>query len=195
MKVLKKIVSGLAVIVMSIGLTACGTSTPTSEVNNVLSGVSEGKRDEVNDMVTKAINKSIFGEAEEGSGEIQGGMTKETQEILDEIMSKMKYEVNSEKIEDAKATVNVTVNGGNISKAFNNYLADLLTLAYTSDILNTTPREEYFLLVNSIFYEKLKVVEYDERTIDINLKKDGQKWKIESDEAFYELLLGSSGKK
>lgn len=193
MKLIKKISKVLVIIAISIGFTACGSNTPTSEVENVLKGLAEGKRNEVNDMVTKAINKSIFGGEEELSKEVQGGMTEDTQQYLNEIMKKMKFKINSEKIDGEKASVNVTVNGGNISKAFNGYLGDLLTLAYTSDVLSTTPPEEYFLLVNSILYEKLKVIEFDERTLDINLLKKGQQWEIEKDAAFYELLLGTTG--
>lgn len=193
MKMLKRFLIIMLTIVMVVGITACGKSTPTSEVEKVLEGLAAGKRDEINILVTDAINKSIFGGSEELSEEVQGGMTEETQDLLNGIVGKMEYKINSEKIDGEKATVNVTLKGGNISKAFKGYLGDLLTLAYTSDVLATTPKEEYFLLVNSLFYEKLKVIEYEDRSMDVNLTKAGYKWKVENDAAFFDLLLGNTG--
>lgn len=194
MKNMKKIISSILILVMGVMLTACGSSSPTSEVKKVLGDLSAGKRDEINVMVTDALNKSIFGGTEQLK-DMPGGMTKETQETINIIAGKMEYKVNSETVNEDKATVNITLKGGNISKAFMSYLGDLLTLAYTSDVLATTPKEEYFLLANSIFNEKLQGIEYDERTIDINLTKHEDKWVIENDAAFYELLLGSSASK
>lgn len=195
MKKLKKIISVMVVMVMVAVLSACGGSSPTSEVEKYLGDLVKGKKDEINNMVTDSINKSIFGTTEKPSEEIQGGMTEDTQELINDIVKKMEYSVNKEEIEGEKARVNVTVKGGNISKVFMGYLGDLLTLAYTSDVLSTTPQEEYFLLANSIFYEKLQGIEYEERTLDINLVKNENKWEIEDDAALYELLLGNSSDK
>lgn len=193
MKVLKKILSCVLILAMAVGITACGSKTPTAEVDSVLKELSIGKRDEVKVMVTDAVNKSIFGATEVPEG-ITGGLTEETEKILEEIVGKMEYEINSEKVDDEIANVSVTVKGGNISKAFMGYLGDMLTLSYTSDVLTTTPPEEYYLLVNEIFLEKLKAIEYDERTLDLTLSKEGNGWSIENDGAFFELLLGSSAK-
>lgn len=193
MKILKKIFSILVVVTMGAGIAACGSSTPTSEVKKVLDGLIAGEREEINILVTDAINKSIFGGSEELSKEVQGGMTEETQDLLNDIVGKMEYKINSENIKGENATVNVSLKGGNISKAFKGYLGDLLTLAYTSDVLATTPKEEYFLLVNSLFYEKLKVIEYEDRSMDVNLTRDGNKWRVERDAAFFDLLLGNTG--
>ncbi|MDU4890434.1 MAG: hypothetical protein E6344_10555 [Clostridium sp.] len=193
MKILKRYLSIILILVIGVGVTACGNSTPTSEVEEVLEGLRAGKREEVNVLVTDAINKSILGNSEELSKEVPSGMTEETQDLLNKVLGKMSYKINSENIENEKATVNVTLKGGNISKAFKGYLGDLLTLAYTSDVLSTTPKDEYFLLVNSIFYEKLKAIEYEDRSGDINLTKNGEKWVVENDAAFFELLLGVTG--
>lgn len=193
MKILKRYLSIILILVIGVGVTACGNSTPTSEVEEVLEGLRAGKREEVNVLVTDAINKSILGNSEELSKEVPSGMTEETQDLLNKVLGKMSYKINSENIENEKATVNVTLKGGNISKAFKGYLGDLLTLAYTSDVLSTTPKDEYFLLVNSIFYEKLKAIEYEDRSGDINLTKNGEKWVVENDAAFFELLLGVIG--
>jgi len=193
MKILKRYLSIILILVIGVGVTACGNSTPTSEVEKVLEGLRAGKREEVNVLVTDAINKSILGNSEELSKEVPSGMTEETQDLLNKVLGKMSYKINSENIENEKATVNVTLKGGNISKAFKGYLGDMLTLAYTSDVLSTTPKDEYFLLVNSIFYEKLKAIEYEDRSGDINLTKNGEKWVVENDPAFFELLLGVTG--
>lgn len=193
MKILKRYLSIILILVIGVGVTACGNSTPTSEVEEVLEGLRAGKREEVNVLVTDAINKSILGNSEELSKEVPSGMTEETQDLLNKVLGKMSYKINSENIENEKATVNVTLKGGNISKAFKGYLGDLLTLAYTSDVLSTTPKDEYFLLVNSIFYEKLKAIEYEDRSGDINLTKNGEKWVVENDATFFELLLGVTG--
>lgn len=193
MKILKRYLSIILILVIGVGVTACGNSTPTSEVEEVLEGLRAGKREEVKVLVTDAINKSILGNSEELSKEVPSGMTEETQDLLNKVLGKMSYKINSENIENEKATVNVTLKGGNISKAFKGYLGDLLTLAYTSDVLSTTPKDEYFLLVNSIFYEKLKAIEYEDRSGDINLTKNGEKWVVENDVAFFELLLGVTG--
>lgn len=193
MKILKRYLSIILILVIGVGVTACGNGTPTSEVEEVLEGLRAGKREEVNVLVTDAINKSILGNSEELSKEVPSGMTEETQDLLNKVLGKMSYKINSENIENEKATVNVTLKGGNISKAFKGYLGDLLTLAYTSDVLSTTPKDEYFLLVNSIFYEKLKAIEYEDRSGDINLTKNGEKWVVENDAAFFELLLGVTG--
>ncbi len=193
MKILKRYLSIILILVIGVGVTACGSSTPISEVEKVLEGLRAGKREEVNVLVTDAINKSILGNSEELSKEVPSGMTEETQDLLNKVVGKMSYKINSENIENEKATVNVTLKGGNISKAFKGYLGDLLTLAYTSDVLSTTPKYEYFLLVNSIFYEKLKAIEYEDRSGDINLTKNGEKWVVENDAAFFELLLGVTG--
>lgn len=193
MKILKRYLSIILILVIGVGVTACGNSTPTSEVEEVLEGLRAGKREEVNVLVTDAINKSILGNSEELSKEVPSGMTEETQDLLNKVLGKMSYKINSENIENEKATINVTLKGGNISKAFKGYLGDLLTLAYTSDVLSTTPKDEYFLLVNSIFYEKLKAIEYEDRSGDINLTKNGEKWVVENDAAFFELLLGVTG--
>lgn len=193
MKILKRYLSIILILVIGVGVTACGNSTPTSEVEKVLEGLRAGKREEVNVLVTDAINKSILGNSEELSKEVPSGMTEETQDLLNKVLGKMSYKINSENIENEKATVNVTLKGGNISKAFKGYLGDMLTLAYTSDVLSTTPKDEYFLLVNSIFYEKLKAIEYEDRSGDINLTKNGEKWVVENDATFFELLLGVTG--
>lgn len=191
---IRKYISILMIVIMTFILGGCGVTTPRSVVEEYFESLVAGKEDEINNMVTDALNKSIFGDTSTTSEEVQGGMTEETKEILNEIVSKMKYKVNSEKVESNSAKVNVTVTGGNISKAFMGYLGDLMTLAYTSTVLNSTPKEEYNILVNSILWEKFNTIEYDERTFDINLKKDGDKWNIETDATFYELLLGSSAK-
>lgn len=193
MKILKRYLSIILILVIGVGVTACGNSTPTSEVEEGLEGLRAGKREEVKVLVTDAINKSILGNSEELSKEVPSGMTEETQDLLNKVLGKMSYKINSENIENEKATINVTLKGGNISKAFKGYLGDLLTLAYTSDVLSTIPKDEYFLLGNSIFYEKLKAIEYEDRSGDINLTKNGEKWVVENDAAFFELLLGVTG--
>ncbi|WP_040192587.1 hypothetical protein [Clostridium culturomicium] len=193
MKILKRYLSIILILVIGVGVTACGNGTPTSEVEKVLEGLRAGKREEVKVLVTDAINKSILGNSEELSKEVPSGMTEETQDLLNKVLGKMSYKINSENIENEKATINVTLKGGNISKAFKGYLGDLLTLAYTSDVLSTIPKDEYFLLGNSIFYEKLKAIEYEDRSGDINLTKNGEKWVVENDAAFFELLLGVTG--
>lgn len=192
MRRISKVISGLISIVMVLALAGCGSTTPTSEVKKYFKTVVAGEAEEINNMVDDAINKSVYGDVTPPSEEDGDGMTDETIKILDEIVSKMEYKVNSEEVDGDTAKVNVTVNGGNISMAFMGYLGDLMTLSYTSDVLTTTPKAEYNLLVNSLIWEKFNAIEYDERTLDINLIKESNKWQIENDAALYELLLGSS---
>ena len=39
----------------------------------------------------------------------------------------------------------------------------------------------------------MKAIEYEDRSGDINLTKNGEKWVVENDAAFFELLLGVTG--
>lgn len=67
----------------------------------------------------------------------------------------------------------------------------MITLGYVIKGIKRLLSEKYNMLVNSIMNDRFNNVELEERTLDINLIKEGNEWKIKKDKTFNELILGS----
>ena len=186
MKKIKKIVSIMLLLVLIIGAYGCGSKSPSNVVKTYFEELKKG----TNGDFTQMLNNSLES-AEKTSDAKENKLSDESAKKIIDSMAKLTYTINSEKIDGDSATVNVKVNGPDMSKVLAEYMQKAITTAmanaFSGDKVNKDDQNKLF---ESILSDCLDNITYAERTGDISLKKSNGEWKIDADDSLKKLLLG-----
>lgn len=177
-----KVLIGLMILLMTTLMYGCGGKTPTSTVEEYFKAVQKGDTN-VNHLFASISEDEIGSEGEELPEEL-------SKKILG-VVSKLTYTINSENITDDIATVNVSVNGADLSMVMANVIQEAFTYTLSQAFSGTEMTEEeansYF---NELFMKQLDEVTYSDKSGDISLTKLDGDWKISENENLVTLLLG-----
>lgn len=188
MKQFKKILSIMLVFVMGLALNGCGNKTPSDTVKTYMEEAKKGESGNLASLLGQTMD------AEE-SAEDDKDQDETTKKMLN-TLKKLTYTINSENINGDSATVNVTVNGPDLSAVMQEYMQrsmeDVFSNIFGDDFMDGDKQQDKS---DKILSECLENVNYTERTGSLTLKKSGEEWKIESQEKLAGLLfnLNSSG--
>jgi hypothetical protein len=109
-------------------------------------------------------------------------------------MEKLTYTINSESVNGDSATVNVKVNGPDMSKVMAEFIQKAFSTALAQSFSGKQANDEdNNKLYESMLMECLDKVTYSDRTGDISLTKIDGQWKITNDDSLTTLLLGING--
>lgn len=184
----KKTVSIMLLFVLIMGVYGCGGKSPSNIVKTYFEELKKG----TNGEFTKMLDNSLKSAEKANKSETKENKLSDesTKKIIDS-MAKLTYIINSEKIDGDSATVNVKVNGPDMSKVLAEFMQKAFTTAlsksFSGDKIN---EEEQNKLFQSILSDCLNNITYGERTGDISLKKSNGEWKIDTDDSLKKLLLG-----
>lgn len=187
MKTLKKIALLLVLMLSTVSLYGCGKQSPTDVVNEYFQKVQKGDTD-----LEKLIVSVEDEEEKETEDSIESdNFSEETQNKLLEKVKGITYKVNSETIDGDSAKVNVTVKGMDLNIVFGKVIQEAfsfaLTQAFSGIEMSDEESDAYF---DSLLNKYLDEVTYSERTLDINLTKVDNEWKIQEDDVLSKLILG-----
>ncbi|SFD17029.1 DUF5105 domain-containing protein [Clostridium uliginosum] len=182
MKQFKKVISIAILLILVIGVCGCGSKTPSDTVKNYLEQVKKGENGEFKNL----LNKSL----EETENEKKDKLSDESTKKIIGNMKKLTYTINSENINGDSATVNVKVNGPDMSKVMADFMQKAFSTALSQSLSgNKMNKEEQNKLFESMLLECLDNVTYSDRTGDISLTKTDGEWKINNDDSLIKLLL------
>ena len=105
------------------------------------------------------------------------------EEALKLYLSKIDAKVLSEEISGDNATVEVEINGPNISNIMGEVIDESL-----ADAFSGKETDEYY--ISQIFLEKVESSKSETRSGKVNLIKEGNEWKVKSDDEIVNLILG-----
>lgn len=184
----KKIVSMMLLLVMIVGVYGCGSKSPSNVVKTYFEELKKGTNADFSNMLNSSLQSA---EKTSKSDSKENSLSDESTKKIINSMAKLTYTINSEKIDGDSATVNVKVNGPDMSKV----LADFMQKAFTTVLAKSfsgdkMSDEEQSKLFESMLSDSLNNITYSERTGDISLKKSNGEWKIDTDDSLKKLLLG-----
>ena len=188
MQKLKKIVSIMLLFVMILGVYGCGSKSPSNVVKTYFEELKKGTNGDLTKMLDNSLESA---EKSNKSDTKENKLSDESTKKIIDSMAKLTYTINSEKIDGDSATVNLKVNGPDMSKVLAEFMQKAFTTAlsksFSGDKIN---EEEQNKLFQSILSDCLNNITYAERTGDISLKKSNGEWKIDTDDSLKKLLLG-----
>lgn len=181
MRNLKRILSIMLLFVLILGVYGCGSKSPSNAVKNYFEELKKGQNADFSNMLSTSL------ESAEKDNKISDDSTKK---IIDS-MTKVTYTINSEKIDGDSATVNVKVNGPDMSKVLAEFMQKAVTTALEKSLSgDKMSTDDQNTLYNNILSDCLNNITYADRTGDISLKKSNGEWKIDADDSLKKLLLG-----
>lgn len=150
-------------------LTACGSSSPTDALKADLENA-------------KASPDEIIGEiGDEGFGE------EATEALIDKVLE-FEYEFGEEKVDGDTATVETTITTYPFGDMFTTVISDFITQAMANP--NIT-EDEMTALLDSLLMDAMDGAEKTyEKTITIELKKDGNAWVVQESDELSNALTG-----
>ena len=186
MKKSTKVIISLMLCVLTISLFGCGVKTPSDTVKQYLEQVKKGENGDFTNLLNNTLEK---GEQNKEKSKEQNKDSKADKKISDDI-KKITYTINSEKIDNDKATVNVKVNGPDLATVMGEYIQKSLVTAFSQAFSNDGKSEKDMdKLYEDILMQCLNNMKFTERTGDISLSKVDGKWKINSDGNLTKLLV------
>ena len=183
MKITKKIVAVLSVVIFTVMLAGCGTLSPKRVVDKRLKSIQKLKKENITEILGSKNNKDS-----KGSEFID--KYKESSVKLVQTVNKITYKINSETIDGDNAKVNVTIKGPDLENMLTKFIEKMLSEALSMQILGknmtTSEKNEKF---DEVFAEVIGEAKFKERTMDINLIKNGKQWEIKDNDELTKLVL------
>ena len=172
---MRKKLAILIITILSLGmiLVGCKSKTPTEVVNAYFTELKNGDSEQAAEFIES--NTSQTDEADETD--------KVMEEALKLYLSKIDAKVLSEEISGDNATVEVEINGPNISNIMGEVIDESL-----ADAFSGKETDEYY--ISQIFLEKVESSKSETRSGKVNLIKEGNEWKVKSDDEIVNLILG-----
>ena len=172
---MRKKLAILIITILSLGmiLVGCKSKTPTEVVNAYFTELKNGDSEQAAEFIES--NTSQTDEADETD--------KVMEEALKLYLSKIDAKVLSEEISGDNATVEVEINGPNISNIMGEVINESL-----ADAFSGKETDEYY--ISKIFLEKVESSKSETRSGKVNLIKEGNEWKVKSDDEIVNLILG-----
>ena len=172
---MRKKLAILIITILSLGmiLVGCKSKTPTEVVNAYFTELKNGDSEQAAEFIES--NTSQTDEADETD--------KVMEEALKLYLSKIDAKVLSEEISGDNATVEVEINGPNISNIMGEVIDESL-----ADAFSGKETDEYY--ISKIFLEKVESSKSETRSGKVNLIKEGNEWKVKSDDEIVNLILG-----
>ena len=194
---MKRIISIILMVLMIVGLTACGAS-PTSTTESFLNAVKSGDTDTINEVYaggTLDIMDSVSDEGDDAEDETtDDSLDKVYDELLVPKLLDFDYEVSNEQIDGDKATVDVKFTTYKLGDAFSAFFSEYLTQAFAL-IFSDVSDEQMDALASNILTEKLNLCEektYD-KTVTLSLSKKDGKWVVDAIEPASDIIDALSG--
>ncbi|GEM_PF-1624518 len=178
MKKLKRIMSIMLLCVVAVGVYGCGAKSPSDAAKAYLEGLKTAEESELSGLFN--------GSTGEGKDE---KISEETDKKLTKALQKISYTINSEKVDGDSATVNVKINGADLSKVLVDYMEKVFKMAFSEEFINgDVTEEESTKMFDDVLSECLDNTKYTDRTGDISFTKKDGNWVIVEDESLSKLL-------
>lgn len=188
MKILKKITAIIMVLVMSLSLSGCNEEKKAEEaLNQTMSALQKGDFLKAGGYI--ADTSALTGNAAFDT-------YKDNNDFTGAIFSKLTYSVNSvEKTDSSNVKINATVSNVNMGNVISNAIGEIFTLALSNAF---APEEEQMsdeqmqnkmaeLIAEGINAEDAEIVS---KTVDVNVIKTDDGWKIDADEEVVDAVTG-----
>lgn len=176
---MKKILSGIMILVMTITLSSCGGLSPEETVDSFLKALKNGGE------TTELYEDKTFIFGKEGfiaeHKDYEKEFSEDEKAIVNQFDEKLKdfdYEIKGEEIDGDKAVVEVTIKtfsfGTGFQKMMEKFIEEAFALA-----LDGASEEKVTEVTEKLSAEYLETVEKDyEKTVKIPLEKKDHKWII-----------------
>lgn len=182
MKILKKLVIMIAVSVFLVALCGCNeVKNAESALNSAVSALQAGDCATATGYINGSEildNNEMFKDFENGEG------------VMKALFAKLSCKINSsEQVDDNNVKINADITNINTSVAFQNTISQMFSLAFSGENIS---EEEMENKVIEIFVENLsgEGAETVTSTVDVNMVKTEDGWKIDADEAVQDALTG-----
>jgi len=188
MKFTKKLICLLLVFTCIFSLTGCGEiKKAETSVNGLLTAFKNADIE----SAQKYINLDDLKEAD---GE-EDSITSDTEFLIQNMFKQLDYKIiSSEKKDDSTVVVTTEITNTDMKPVMGEFFANALQYAFSNAFAEPQPTEEETnkkmeeLLITSLTKEDLATVT---NTVDITVvKAEDKSWKIKSDDAFLDALLG-----
>ncbi|WP_294407028.1 hypothetical protein [uncultured Clostridium sp.] len=179
MNYLKKIMCFLTSVILVVALSGCGAKSPSNVLSEKLDSIKKGDNKAISEILESQIQD------EEGS-------TFENTEIEKNMIAaiqKITYKINSETIDGNSAKVNVTVNGPDVADALSQFIDEAFSYALSNAFSeDSMTDEEMNAEYEKMFAEILENVKFSDRTMDIEMVKENNEWKVKDDNDLIKLV-------
>lgn len=178
MKKLKRIIAIMLLCVVAVGVYGCGSKSPSDAAKAYLEGLKTAEESELSGLLSGSM-----GETKDET------MSEETGKKLTSTIQKISYTINSEKIDGDLATVNVKVNGADLTTVLVDYMGKVFKMAFSEAFTNgDVSKDESNKMIDDALSECLDNTKYTDRTGDISFTKTDGKWVIVEDDSLSKLL-------
>lgn len=172
----KRLLAGVLSAALALTLAACGAAKPEDTVKTSLDALIAG------DLKTATAAFDTNGQ------DTLNDDDKEFQDVAKAIFSKMTYSVKETKVDGDTATVKAEIQAADMEAVMQSVVQELMQLALSNPNMSedemTAKTAE--LLTNGV----KSATEKKTSTVDITLKKAGEKWQIQSSDDLLDALTG-----
>lgn len=183
MKSLKKLMTAMIAIVITLSMAACNSNSPKSVVKKALDNIKSGNAADISDLMNGDT------ESKDSDTESDDAYPNST-EKMKESLKKIDYKINSETVNGDTATVNVGINGPDLAAVMGDFMkqamADTFSEAFSG---STMTEEETDAKYDKMLCDLLDNMKFEDRTMDINLVKENNEWTIKDSDEIVKLVL------
>lgn len=177
---MRKILCLALVVVLAFGLVGCGSGESAEQaVGNALDAIKSMDKE----GIEKYIDYDELVEAEKSDEEAD----LESEEMIKLVFEKLEYNIVSSEKNGDTALVTTEITNINMAKVFGEFIMEAFSLAF-SDIeeeeMNSKMMEIFTNLINREDNEMVTI------TVDINLKKINDEWKIDMSDELSNAIFG-----
>ena len=196
---MKRLMRILTVLLLAIMVVACGGNDTTSVDANTPTGVTTEFLNALKADDSERVNKVYAGDNMDmnsslalNEADIDGFEKELAESILKKILD-FDFEVSNEKIDGDKATVDVKITQYNMKTVFTKFMEDFMGKAMEM-AMSGSSEDEIMKETVTIFNSSLDEAKKDyEKTVKLDLIKDGDSWKVDKikdDSEFMNALTG-----
>lgn len=177
---MKKILISVLIIILALGVTGCGGESPEQAVKNTLDAIKAGDVEKASKYVDydklQITDKSALNAEDKEKSE----------EMAKMIFKNIKYKVLESSEDGNTATVKAEITNLDMGNVMTDFVSQLLPLAFSGlskEQMNEKSEEVFVSLIS----KESKTVT---KTVELNLSKKDDNWKIESSDEFSDAVLG-----
>ncbi|WP_427339579.1 DUF4878 domain-containing protein [Caloranaerobacter sp. DY30410] len=186
---MKKLLSFLLILTLSITMSACSGPKPENTVKSFLDSYKNGN-------ITEAI-KYVEGNEdfniEKIKKDFEANQNDKTTQAFLKAFSKLEYKIINSKVENNTAVVETEITVPNLGKVIAELMKEAFTLALSSAFSDNNNQSDMDSMMETMLFDKINSEDIPmvKKIVNINLVKQDNSWVIKANEEFINAITGN----
>ncbi|KGG81090.1 hypothetical protein Y919_02745 [Caloranaerobacter azorensis H53214] len=186
---MKKLLSFLLILTLSVTMSACSGPKPENTVKSFLDSYKNGNITEAIKYVEGNENFNI----EKIKKDFEVNQNDKTTQAFLKAFSKLEYKIINSKVENNTAVVETEITVPNLGKVIAELMKEAFTLALSSAFSDNNNQSDMDSMMETMLLDKINSEDIPmvKKVVNINLVKQDNSWVIKADEEFANAITGN----